>query len=113
MPTKKDNKLHEMCSLEEIIIRQFTKRNDLLIELHIQNCGCEGRILENLYNLKITKLSLCNNKKFLLGYDDHGSAFSKTSFTDKDLKCMASSSPLTSLCFSIIFIYTIRKMQFD
>ena len=101
-----------MYSQEGIITREFTKHNNLLIDLDIQNSGYKGWILENLHNLKTTKLSLCNNKKFLLGYDDHGSAFSKTSFTDKDLKRMGS-SPLIILCLSIIFIYTIRRMQFE
>ena len=110
--TTKDNKLHETYSLEEIVIKELAKYNNLLIELYIQNCGCKGWILENLYNLKTRKLSLCNNNKFLLDYDDYSNAFSKTSFADKDLKRMVS-SPLRSLRLSIIFIYTIRKMQFD
>ena len=100
-----------MYSLEGVI-REFTEHNNLLIDLHIQRCGCTGWILENLYYLKARKLSLCNNKKFLLGYDDYSNAFTKTSFADKDLKRMKS-SPLIILCLSIIFIYIIRRMQFD
>jgi len=110
--TTKDNKLHETDSLEKMLISKSTEHDNLLIELHIQNCGFKGFILENLHNLKARKLYLCNIKNFLLDYDDYSKAFSMTSFADKDLKRMVS-SPLVSLRLSIIFMYTIRKMQFD
>jgi len=111
-PIMEDNELHEMYNLEEIVIKELAEYSNLLIELHIQHCKCKGWILENLHNLKARKLSLCNNKKFLLDYNDCSNAFSMTSFGDEDLKRMVS-SPLSSLRLSIIFIYTIRRMQFD
>jgi len=102
-----------MYRLEKMLITELTEYNNLLIELHIENSGCKGFILENLHNLKVRKLSLCNIKNFLLDYDDYSNAFSMTSFADKDLKRRAKSSTLCSLRLSIIFIYTIRTMQFE
>ena len=111
-PTTKDNKLPETNSIEEIVITGLAEYNNLRIELHIQHCGWKEWILENLHNLKVRKLSLCNIKNFLLDYDDYSNAFSMKSFADKDLKRMVS-SPLVSIRLSIIFIYTIRTMQFE